>query len=53
MKNEDATCEVFLVKNMQTSNKNSFPGLKYWHAVIWFLDGVRHYQQIDLEEINR
>ena len=49
---EDATCEVFLVKNMQISNKNSFPGLKNWRVVIWFLDGVRQYRQIYLEEIN-
>ena len=49
---EDATCEVFLVKNMQISNKNSFPGLKNWHVVIWFLDGVRYCRQIYLEEIN-
>ena len=49
---EDATCKVFLVKNMHTSNKNSFRGLKNWHVLIWFLDGVRQYRQIYLEEIN-
>ena len=37
---------------MQISNKNSFPGLKNWHVVIWFLDGVRYCRQIYLEEIN-